>query len=177
MAKRRFNGDSLTGGTRDVNPQTLNGQVTESAANTFTQATFAVPVMRMGFTANRAQVIEALRLELMISAQDADGTNQQVQLTTATKTALVNLSDNDIVGIYATEVRVNGAAGVMQQNKPFCIDLTDGAGHGLIIATQNVFLAVQGANQTGAAVGSFRLFYRIKNIALPEFIGLNLQQN
>ena len=42
MAKRGF--DQLTGGTKDVNAQYTSIRVTESAANTFTQGTLALPV-------------------------------------------------------------------------------------------------------------------------------------
>lgn len=65
-------------------------------------------------------------------------------------------------------------------------DLTDGAGHGILIATDNIFLVVQGlltsygAATTGAiqAFAQADLIYRFKEVALAEYIGIvQSQQN
>jgi len=55
------------------------------------------------------------------------------------------------------------------------VDLTDGAGHGLLVATDTIFI---GTIQTSAAVpitgGSvaWRIMYRWKNVTLQEYIGI-----
>lgn len=55
------------------------------------------------------------------------------------------------------------------------VDLTDGAGHGLIVATPNIFLAVD-SNNTGAQNdANVRVAYRFKNVGLQEYVGLAIQ--
>lgn len=59
-------------------------------------------------------------------------------------------------------------------------DLTDGAGHGILVATDNIFVScsisvgsvfvTQADAATGAA--SCNILYRFKEIALAEYIGI-----
>jgi len=60
-------------------------------------------------------------------------------------------------------------------------DLTDGAGHGILIATDNVYLAFDvlisspAGNNISVLVGSYLqadLIYRFKNVSLQEYIGI-----
>ena len=63
---KRARSDTLTGGTGDVNPQTLGGTVTQTSAETFTQTTIPVPVNRVTSSSSFAQVIEILWLEISL---------------------------------------------------------------------------------------------------------------
>lgn len=57
-------------------------------------------------------------------------------------------------------------------------DLTDGAGHGLLVATDNIWLTCQvGATAPGLAITVSGLvvldiFYRFKKVTLQEYIGI-----
>ena len=64
MAKRAAYGrDTLTGGTRDVNPQYLHGSVQMSAANTITEQVLATPIVRVGPQSNgKAIIMEILKV-------------------------------------------------------------------------------------------------------------------
>lgn len=62
---------------------------------------------------------------------------------------------------------------------PNWADFTDGAGHGILIATDNIFLTIvaQGASIDGvsynfAGQGRVDLLYRFKEITLQEYIGI-----
>lgn len=52
-------------------------------------------------------------------------------------------------------------------------DLTDGAGHGVLVATDAIYLQIF---TTGVAntseTGRFRMLYRFKNVSLAEYIGI-----
>ena len=61
--------DTLTGGTRDVNPQAVNISTAESAANTFTQTSINLPVLRGGTTGRLYQVIELLKILSVVPVQ------------------------------------------------------------------------------------------------------------
>lgn len=59
-------------------------------------------------------------------------------------------------------------------------DLTDGAGHGVLVATDNVFLTLQTALSSiiGTSVGGITgvaecaILYRFKEVGLAEYIGI-----
>jgi len=160
-----------------VNPQTLGLIVVESAANTFTQAEVGIPVLRTGISATRAQVIEALWVEWQVPAGSqaaADGVD--MQLTTSSQAALVTLNDPDILARYSDVVAFT-TSGATRTQLIVKQDLTDGAGHGLIVATNAIFIGVIGSSQSGALTARCRLAYRFKNVSLQEFIGLSIQQS
>jgi hypothetical protein len=59
------------------------------------------------------------------------------------------------------------------------IDLTDGAGHGIIFAGQNLYLTNSPTTTNGSNAGeSFkaRILYRWKNVSLTEYIGVVTSQ-
>lgn len=176
---KRARTDSLTGGTHDVNPQTLGGRVTESAANTFTQATIPVPVMRIGMSSQVAQVIEALWIEFdftNVETFNAAGEAFTMQLTVSGKTGTVEIDDVDVIAKAAFRFTALLTSGASANQLIQHIDLTDGAGHGMIIATPNIFLGVVGAGLAAAvANAAFRMAYRFKNVSLQEYVGLAIQ--
>jgi len=177
MAKRRA-ADPLTGGTRDVNPQTLGGRVTESAANTFTQQQIAVPVNRVTSSLNTAQVIEALWIEFetrVLGTIQAVADELEVQLTQTSKTTSVNIDDVDMIAKIHLGIVMIATTGGNAMNQVFHINLTDGAGHGPIIAVPNVFLGIEGTSLSAAQGASFRMGYRFKNVGLQEYVGLAIQ--
>lgn len=176
MAKRRA-GDMLTGGTRDVNPQYTSVGVTESAANTFTQVTMPVPVLRgnMG-GARRYQVIELLKAWFTNSTgAGASGDGHVLQLTTTSQTAMITFTNPDLIMRYEDEIIIT-TSGLYENKNPKEFSFTDDAGHGLIIATENLYFGIQGTSQTGALTGTCRILYRFKNIGVDEFVGLAIQQ-
>lgn len=177
MAKRG-RGDMLTGGTKDVNPQYATVSVTESAANTFTQATLALPVLRGGNMGrgSRYQVIELLWawLDLQTNA-GATGDGRDVILATTSQTALQTLQNPDVLFKYNDLITITTSGLYVEQN-PHVFDFRDGAGHGIIVATENLYLGVIGTSQTATQTARCRIFYRFKNISIDEFVGLAIQQ-
>ena len=174
---RRSRADMLTGGTRDVNPQYASLDLTESAANTFTQGTLELPVLRGRNGNGRYQVIELLKAWVTISGgAGATGDGRNVQLATSSQTAMATTFGNpDIVMLWNDGIIITTSGLYVPQN-PQTIDFTDGAGHGIIISTERMFFSVIGVSQTGALVSSLRILYRFKNISVDEFVGLAIQQ-
>lgn len=174
---KRGRKDQLTGGTGDVNLQTLGGRVTETAANTFTQSAIAVPVMRVGMTSNTAQVIEILWVEFSITsveAFNAAGEECNVQLTQQSASSIRFLDDVDVIASFAwTMCLLTSGAAVREDVKH--IDLTDGAGHGMLIASPNIFLGAQSNGLAAAGTYACRIGYRFKNVDLREYVGLAIQ--
>ena len=175
MAKRGF--DQLTGGTKDVNAQYTSIRVTESAANTFTQGTLALPVLRGNVGRSKYQVIELLKSWMVIGFGDgATASTKDVQVTTSAQTALLPFNNPDVVDYYSEDIIIT-TSGLYYPQNPIIHDFTDGAGHGIIIATNNMYVGVQGGSQTGALTVDYRIMYRFKNIGVDEFVGLSIQQN
>lgn len=180
MSRKRVASDTLTGGTRDVNPQTLGmgGDLTESAAATFTSRTVAVPVNRVSSNSSVAQVIEVLWVEFEHTSgtiPDAANETFSAALTMTEKAAMPSLGEVDLIAKaswgFTAFVTSGGAGG----SKITHIDLTDGQGHGIIVATPNVFFAVAGENTATAQSAGCRMGYRFKNVGLQEYVGLAIQ--
>jgi hypothetical protein len=168
---KRSAGGSLTGGTGDVNPQWLKISVTQSGADTFTQSTNPVPVQRLP-TSGRAQVMEILKLFFYSDAARAEvDSTLQAFLTTKSYSSAPGKTDGPLIAWWkeATEITTSGQVVV---SYPFQMDLMDGAGHGVIVATDNIYLSAGSSTTSVANVVYCWILYRWKNVALPEYIGI-----
>lgn len=176
MAFKRKRMDKLTGGTGDVNPQSLKFSVLETAANTFTQSTIPIPVLRSSIGSRVYQVIEVLKINIIPGAgTGADGDIVDIQITYATAAAMLAMSNADVLFRFRhqTEFTTSGSSHTIW---PFMQDLTDGAGHGRIVATQDLFVGIVGTSQGAAVRVDGEIIYRFKNVGVDEFIGLAIQQ-
>lgn len=55
---------------------------------------------------------------------------------------------------------------------PYCYDCTDGAGHGVLVATDNIYITMNTNGWQGAANADFKILYRFKEVSLVEYIGI-----
>lgn len=65
-----------------------------------------------------------------------------------------------------------GTYGLIDNGLSGVIDMTDGAGHGFLIATDNLFAQVQSSGTGAAQAVAFKIYYRWKNVGLAEYIGI-----
>jgi hypothetical protein len=56
--------------------------------------------------------------------------------------------------------------------EPYCFDMTDAAGHGVLIATDNMFVGLNTTNFVAVATVNIKILYRMKNVTLAEYIGI-----
>lgn len=183
MSKKRP-GESLTGGTGDVNPQFLGGTITLSAANTITTATLGTPIVRVGpQTGGQAIIMEVLKVYVDLPPLDLDAaaaTQRQSQFTLSTvdggTSANLTWDNPRVFAKFQHLVRnafTAAGTGILEiQNDPSELDLTDGAGHGILIATDNIFIQATTAGYTAAGVFAFKILYRFKKVSLIEYIGI-----
>lgn len=177
---KRGRGDDLTGGTRDVNPQYMTLNLTTSAANTFTEIQFGIPVPRFPEKGKKAIVFEMLKIFFFMPIWDANpaagGSNgvADVQVGTISQTACNPASARTIAFAEREYRGAFTAAGseLCVINDPWVYDLTDGAGHGYLIATDNIFFDVVTSGYTGVASFTAKVLYRFKEVALEEYIGI-----
>lgn len=183
---KRSRAESITGGSGDVNPQWMTLPVINlSAPNTFTSLQIPLPISRLPTKQGKAMVIEVLKVLLDWPAPSPGflSTGGQTiiyyfQLTTARATQIIA---GDPSAFAHFDLYIRGvSAGVNPQyvymyEDPRILDLTDGAGHGILIATDSIWAAAETTNYQGAlGAGPFscRILYRFKEISLPEYIGI-----
>lgn len=154
---------ALTGGTRDVNPQYFRTQALGSSSvggNKTTVAESAIPVQRLN-NKNRSMVMEVLKITYI-----PKHTNQ----------------DNDAWAGIATSRPPDGKPNAAQgywvhitkitTNAPVTADLTDGAGHGLLVAADKLYSFFYEGTAVANAQIDYQILYRWKNVSLTEYIGI-----
>ncbi len=182
--KRQGLGDDLTGGTKDVNPQFISGSLTLSAANTATELTLGTPIVRVGQGSNssRSVIMEILKVQVEMPNVDQDaaaatGRAFQFSLTTTSQgSSVASLANPRTLVAMETNFRnafTAAGTGLLFFNiNPQEVDLTDGAGHGVLVATDNIYVQANTTNQAAAATFNFKILYRFKEVSLVEYIGI-----
>jgi len=180
-------GDQLTGGTKDVNPQFLHFNFALSAANTATEAQLVTPIVRVGpETGGTVIIMEILKVLVDFPSIDADaaaatGRRADIYFSTVSNSSggtvtMPNAGNPRVFAWAQHDVRnaftAAGTGALDIQENPRELDLTDGAGHGILIATDNIFIDATTTNQTGASGFSGKLMYRFKRVSLVEYIGI-----
>lgn len=182
MKRMRMSEGGLTGGTGDVNPQLLSFTAVQSGADTTTTTTQNLPIQRLP-TGGRAQVLELLRAYVELSALPASASATEttdsilVNLsTTSFGTTTASFSDPRVVfKVLRASRSAFTAAGTYfayDLQSPIMIDLTDGAGHGILIATDSIFAQVASTATGNTNTANIKLLYRWKNVGLQEYVGL-----
>ena len=181
MSKRRRTGDvaSLTGGTGDVNPQILTLSIEQSAADTSTEAQFNLPVPRAATggqnTAVVFEILKVLWIWTTISDPDSDTTVGGVLSTRSEiNQALFNPAAQDSGTFIANAYEQNfkSAVGIVDTFKAMMFDMTDGAGHGLLVGTDSIYASIY-STATGSSQGFIaKIFYRLKNVGVFEYVGI-----
>lgn len=171
----------LTGGTGDVNPQYLMIHLLQTAANTYTEVEYPIPVRRMAMPKGRCQIIEILKVLVGFAPGDFGSATvaphdyiYESQITTRSFASMVFLNDPNVIH-YHKKIYSMGASADAYWEDPITCDLTDGAAHGLIVASQSLYFGVNTAGQAAAINADCRILYRFKNVGLGEFVGLAIQ--
>ena len=183
MAKRGAR-DTLTGGTGDVNPQfLLSPRISNATPGSLVSVQLPLPIQRLP-TTGRAQVLEILKVTwdfdfTIINTDAATTLGGIAYLTTRNpNNSAPSTVDNTTVDWIEQKLQTLSATSggiAVQIEHPFLHDLTDGAGHGVLIGTDYLFLSL--LNPSGYTAGnvtfsSARILYRWKDVSLAEYIGM-----
>lgn len=185
MAKRRFNG-SLTGGTGDVNPQWLNlGAGAVSNAATWAEASASIPLDEFNTSMNKT-VMEILKVQFIITGTTtvsvgANGSTRMYLSTTswaAAEPTLLQQTGRVICKNSVQHIYIGTSTGGSSEELEKIIDITDGVGHGILVAVDTLYVGVIGTASSGLSGGnvSARILYRWKKIGLTEWIGMSQSQ-
>lgn len=188
MSKRaRISRDPLTGGSGDVNPQTMIlNDVKQSANDTTTLAGTGLPIPRLPIQKGRSLVMEILKVTFikpLIGFVAGTSTWLSLVLTTNPNAADTDTIGNGVgIGFFRDPRTIaqwsvtnvsNAAPTSFQENdtvKEF--DLTDEAGHGYLVATDNLYFGVSSLNTASQNYGVCKVLYRFKDVSLEEYIGI-----
>jgi hypothetical protein len=172
---------SLTGGTGDVNPQWMHLYFTPTTPGTTQTQAFITSLNRYPQRGGRATVMEILKVYWWYSdtpavAGAAEVTKLYIGAITTQDHGVVDVTwafQDCIDMLYIENQGAFTAAGTYMVNCEHIIvhDLTDGAGHGLLVATDTIYAQLQGG-ATFATGFRAKILYRMKNVSLTEYIGI-----
>jgi hypothetical protein len=165
--------DTLTGGTGDVSPQFLTFSASQSGADTTTTITQTLPIEKFGSAGKGARIIEVLKVFFQIRGNNLEvDSNFQIYLSTKNGgTTAKNFSDTDVFAAY-NERRLITTSGTFLNVLPYSFDCTDGAGHGFLVATDNIFCQIISLTSSFTNVVDVKILYRFKSVGLSEYIGI-----
>ena len=191
MPKRKA--DALTGGSRDVNPQWMNIPVIQTAADINTTIQAPLPVQRLAQQNKKSLVMEILKImwdmpiyqppSLNLFSLAAFLTTKDPNLTSGAgliTPSFFQLRANGTCLDYINRQIIAGSgtdSNTIIIDDPTFHDLTDDAGHGVLVATDNLFVSlvsVIGSSTPTSVVNNAlcKILYRWKEVTLEEYIGI-----
>ncbi len=160
--------------TKDDFPNFMSGQVTLSAANTFTTDQIFTPIPRLKTIGNKATVMELLYLDLLVGTIDllaiGDVLTFQMALG-AVQTAMLGWNDTRVFAMYETEV-AGTTSGFVRTVFPWRYQFQTNDGFGYLLASDSFRVSGVTVGQAGASRFQWKLYYRFVDIPLSEFIGI-----
>lgn len=179
---------TLTGGTGDVNPQWYSMTATETSSGAFKEVQYITPIPRYSNRKGKAIVLEVLKV--LYSFEHLDSTDgaafafhsAQAQIATAPQSGtslsspqVVSFAEQVFLTYYQNSMPATSDFGAgFNYAMPQVQDLTDGAGHGVLVATDSIYMGFQFNDFDAAALHtvSVKMLYRFKEVDLAEYIGI-----
>lgn len=177
MKRRRTDG-SLTGGTGDVNPQFMSFSVVETGNDTASGGAIQPPVS-LSTGENLAMEILKIFVEIPNIASGSQVSVAKWWLSMknfGTTAPTLGLGDATVI-MEDGFVEAFLTSGTAFRNNTVEYDLSDGAGHGMLVGNQNLYW---GITSTGTGVPlrvNWKVLYRAKRISDSELLGIVLQSN
>lgn len=179
--KRSRTGEILTGGTGDVSPQWLQlGSITTTGDAQVSEEQVTLPVNRFSARKGKSIVIELLAVEFGYPAFDQNPAAGGAVSTANSWLSTIALNGGNFASprvvqwgrMVSRGAFTAGGSYFAVENAPERFDMTDGAGHGTLIATDSIFWGCYTGGFAGATTFFCRLLYRFKEVTLEEYIGI-----
>ena len=169
---------------QDVFPQTLTVGTGNGSANDYNVVQFALPISRLGGSASRAAVLEIIRVDYYLGIRDIEdlaGNTFLAYLTpspthqgadTATLTSIEDdcKSTINIAPVLRSFQTTTSGASTLEM--PLSYDLTDGAGNGFLVASDQLTLVSANVGGTTASSTVVKVWYRLVNVGMIEYVGI-----
>lgn len=145
----------------ELQKQSIRGQVVESAAATYTQATIDT---NLAITARHVFILERVWFQYEpLNIVSESGDQWQAQLTYASQTAMVSQNDPDLLANFIQGIHVVVEGGFTIK-RVFQIELG-----GIPIASPQLFLAIKGTATAAALTLSMRALGYLQRVTEAEF--------
>lgn len=141
---------------------------------------FQVPVNRTAATSGRSPVLEILKVMFQfpgapaLTANDVVSTCTMVLSTKDHEAVNTQLTTSDVFAfVKCTSEGAFTALGTFMNSTSsvYEFNCSDGAGHGVLVATDTVYAQLQGI-AGWATFFKAKILYRVKNVSLTEYIGI-----
>lgn len=160
---------SLTGGTGDVNPQWFKMYQACGAEITNNTRT-AIPVQRLQ-SKKLALVMEILKIQYIVRKGDGETQHCHVGISTIAPPNQSTVKPDNSMGYIIDAMHISPANAIVQG--VIMKDLTDGAGHGVLVATDFIYpFGYSTKASTTDAAFDIWLLYRWKAVGLEEYSGM-----
>jgi len=138
-------------------PFFVNGSITESAANTFTQAEISLPLDSLNQEGVLVHAVYWTSNEP--STVPGSNTSLSCQLTATSKTAIVGANDANLIARQEKFITSAGVevSGIVTQDFIGSEAPYQESDNLMIVATDNVFLSINGVNNGGPRSAQFRM--------------------
>lgn len=171
--KRRYSRDTLTGGTKDVNPQYFTMTAVMSGNDTTTTTQFPIPIQRLP-QGGRAQVMEVLKVYWYASAITVTEIDASLIAFLTTKnfgSTAINYNESTIIDGFRRDIRLT-TSGMYVADNPVIHDLTDNQGHGVLVASDNMYIQLQSSGTSSTNTTYVKCLYRWKDVSVQEYVGI-----
>ena len=141
---------------RTSEPFIISTDITESAANTFTEVSVPVNLNPLD-----QEVLLILAIDLDTFAPDvvaATNTAQSLSVSTSSQTAVLGINDSACLGSQRIDVKTDGANHVVFDRLQSVQPVSDMINYIGILATNDFFVQTQGINNAGAKGGNVRMW-------------------
>ncbi len=183
MAPKRKIANITTGGTGDVRPQVLSINALQATIGQEQVTVFPTPVPRTGFEQDLAQVMEVLSVQVYVHHATVSPVGLSYAILSTRSIGSVTGAPISQVSIRQQVASASAFASYIEVvdvpvgqsidvSYPKLIDFRDGAGHGVLIATDSVILT-HGAVAAGGPIDvTMKILYRMINIGVMEYVGI-----
>lgn len=164
---------ALTGGSRDVKPQLLSFSASQSANDTSATATQPIAQYRGTVGNGKRMVIEVLKVGYFFPANLTASSSIGAFLSTKSfGTTNTTFAEPTVLDCHVRRSVQATAVGVIVQDDEVWHDLTDGAGNGVLVATDNLFLQVQSSGTSTTNTVRMKVLYRFFAADVGEFVSI-----
>lgn len=175
LIMKRGRKDTLTGGTGDVNPQILTITATQTGADVSTVVQQPLPIPRFPSSPGKNLVMEFLSVEYydMITLVQTGNLCCTVTTNPAIQSSIkAAIQDPRLIDAWLKTITISTAVGITEKNVQYYSELTDHAGHGVLVASDNLYIGVYSATAGNVNDVILKLEYRWKEVTLAEYIGI-----
>lgn len=188
MVKRHRGDGSLTGGLGDVNGAFLSTTVTQTGSDATTTQSIQTPVTVVAGRSS-SDIMEILKVFFYFDVTPpptANSNASRFDIYLSTKnfaTTEPSLRQGDALVFAAATIQnsvtQSSAVGEITATGvyPIAMDLTDGAGHGFLVATSNIYAQLVSASTSQTNVCRIKILYRLKKVSESQLTSLLLSQN